>query len=188
MRPLTEQDIRSSFINCSKGEAKRLAIPRDLSERPWNDLDFLGWRDPGAPDRSYLVTERGDRLVGVTLRFPSSRRGFLHRSDVSRSAESAEARLATELASATATRDKLAQLMLDEVQRDARQWQLHGAVLTEVTRILDELDMERRSDRLLEGLDRCTREQSERMPSVTRLRRRLRGLGRKPRTASDRAA
>ena len=80
MRPLTEQDIRSSFINCSKGEAKRLAIPRDLAERPWNDLDFLGWRDPGAPDRSYLVTERGDRLVGVTLRFPSSRRGFLHRS------------------------------------------------------------------------------------------------------------
>ncbi|WP_033319039.1 FBP domain-containing protein [Streptomyces yerevanensis] len=80
MRPLTEQDIRNSFINCSKGEAKRLAIPRDLAERPWNDLDFLGWRDPGAPDRSYLVTEREDRLVGVTLRFPSSQRGFLHRS------------------------------------------------------------------------------------------------------------
>ncbi|MGX5183609.1 FBP domain-containing protein [Streptomyces avermitilis] len=80
MRALTEQDIRDSFINCSKGEAKRLAIPRDLDERPWEDLDFLGWRDPGAPDRSYLVTERADGLVGVTLRFPSSRRGFLHRS------------------------------------------------------------------------------------------------------------
>ncbi|WP_328773368.1 FBP domain-containing protein [Streptomyces sp. NBC_00286] len=80
MRPLTEQDIRTSFINCSKGEAKRLSIPRDLAERPWPDLDFLGWRDPGAPDRSYLVTEREDRLVGVTLRFPSSQRGFLHRS------------------------------------------------------------------------------------------------------------
>ncbi|MFI1442960.1 FBP domain-containing protein [Streptomyces fructofermentans] len=80
MRPLTEQDIRSSFINCSKGEAKRLAIPRDLAERPWADLDFLGWRDPGAPDRSFLVTERGDGLVGVTLRFPSQQRGFLHRS------------------------------------------------------------------------------------------------------------
>ncbi|GGX90499.1 FBP domain-containing protein [Streptomyces fructofermentans] len=80
MRPLTEQDIRSSFINCSKGEAKRLATPRDLAERPWADLDFLGWRDPGAPDRSFLVTERGDGLVGVTLRFPSQQRGFLHRS------------------------------------------------------------------------------------------------------------
>ncbi|MEV4338959.1 FBP domain-containing protein [Streptomyces sp. NPDC049590] len=80
MRPLTEQDIRASFVNCSKGEAKRLAVPRDLGERPWGDLDFLGWRDSGAPDRSYLVTERDGRLVGVTLRFPSSQRGFLHRS------------------------------------------------------------------------------------------------------------
>lgn len=80
MRPLTEQDIRSSFINCSKGEAKRLAVPRDLGERPWDDLDFLGWRDPGAPDRSYLVTEREDRLVGVALRFQPAQRGFLQRS------------------------------------------------------------------------------------------------------------
>lgn len=80
MRSLTEPDIRNSFINCSKGEAKRLAIPRDLGERPWGDLDFLGWRDPGAPDRSYLVTERSGELVGVTLRFPSVKRGFLHRS------------------------------------------------------------------------------------------------------------
>ncbi len=80
MRPLTEQDIRSSFVNCSKGEAKRLAVPRDLADRPWADLDFLGWRDPGAPDRSYLVTERSGRPVGVTLRFPSQQRGFLHRS------------------------------------------------------------------------------------------------------------
>ncbi|MFJ3824397.1 FBP domain-containing protein [Streptomyces nodosus] len=80
MRPLSEQDIRASFINCSKGEAKRLSIPRDLDERPWGDLDFLGWRDPGAPDRSYLVTEHAGRLIGVTLRFPSSQRGFLHRS------------------------------------------------------------------------------------------------------------
>ncbi|MFB7507364.1 FBP domain-containing protein, partial [Streptomyces broussonetiae] len=80
MKPVTEQDIRTSFVNCSKGEAKRLALPRDLGERPWDDLDFLGWRDPGAPDRSYLVTERGDRLVGVALRFQAAQRGFLHRS------------------------------------------------------------------------------------------------------------
>ncbi|MGW0410890.1 FBP domain-containing protein [Streptomyces collinus] len=80
MRPLTEQDIRGSFVNCSKGEAKRLAVPRDLGERPWDDLDFLGWRDPGAPDRSCLVVEREGRPVGVALRFPASRRGFLHRS------------------------------------------------------------------------------------------------------------
>ncbi|MGW1067664.1 FBP domain-containing protein [Streptomyces aureus] len=80
MRALTEQAVRDSFVNCSRGEAKRLAVPRDLGARPWDDLDFLGWRDPGAPDRSYLVAERDEGLVGVTLRLPSSRRGFLHRS------------------------------------------------------------------------------------------------------------
>lgn len=80
MQPLTEQDIRASFINCSKGEAGRLAVPRDLADRPWGDLDFLGWRDPGAPDRSFLVAERSGRPVGVSLRFPSRQRGFLQRS------------------------------------------------------------------------------------------------------------
>ena len=80
MRPLGGQDVRASFINCSKGEAKRLAVPRDLGERPWDDLDFLGWRDPGAPDRSYLVVERDERLVGVAMRFQPAQRGFLHRS------------------------------------------------------------------------------------------------------------
>ncbi|TJZ44544.1 FBP domain-containing protein [Streptomyces piniterrae] len=80
MKSATEQDIRASFINCSKGAAKRLAVPRNLNELPWDDLDFLGWRDPGAPDRSYLVAERAGRLVGVTLRFPAKQRGFLHRS------------------------------------------------------------------------------------------------------------
>lgn len=68
MRPVTEREIRASFVNCSKGEAKRLAVPRDLADRPWDDLDFLGWRDPSAPDRAYLVAESGIGLVGVTLR------------------------------------------------------------------------------------------------------------------------
>ncbi|WP_460071861.1 FBP domain-containing protein [Streptomyces sp. YKOK-I1] len=80
MRSLTESDIRTSFVNCSKGEAKRLSPPRDLDQLPWAELDFLGWRDPGAPDRSYVVAERPGGLVGVTLRLPSSRRGLPHRS------------------------------------------------------------------------------------------------------------
>lgn len=82
MRPIIEDDIRRSFVNCSKGEAQRLAVPRDLDEQPWDDLDFLGWRDPGAPDRGYLVAERDDGgLVGLTLRAaPKSARGFTTRS------------------------------------------------------------------------------------------------------------
>ncbi|MFD7220024.1 FBP domain-containing protein [Streptomyces sp. NPDC059892] len=72
MKPLTEDEIRGSFVNCSKGEARRMNLPRELSELPWADLDFLGWRDPGAPDRGYLVTERAGAWVGITLRGASS--------------------------------------------------------------------------------------------------------------------
>ncbi|MGW2355093.1 FBP domain-containing protein [Actinacidiphila glaucinigra] len=68
MKPLTESEIRRAFVNCSKGEAKRLHVPRDLAEQPWDDLDFLGWRDPQAPDRSYLVAELDGRAVALALR------------------------------------------------------------------------------------------------------------------------
>lgn len=68
MKPVTATDIRASLVNCSKGEAKRLAIPRDLTERPWDDLDFLGWRDPSGSDRGCLVTELDGTLTGVVLR------------------------------------------------------------------------------------------------------------------------
>ncbi|WP_037911741.1 FBP domain-containing protein [Actinacidiphila yeochonensis] len=77
MEALVEADIRGSFVNCSKGEAKRLALPRDLAELPWADLDFLGWRDPGAPDRGYLVRPGDGGPVGITLRAaPGVRRGL----------------------------------------------------------------------------------------------------------------
>ena len=64
---LSERDIRRSFVNCSKGEAQRLKLPAGLDTLPWPDLDFLGWRDPGAPGRAYLVAERADSLIGVAL-------------------------------------------------------------------------------------------------------------------------
>jgi hypothetical protein len=82
MRPIIESDIRRSFVNCSKGEAKRLGVPKDLEEQPWDDLDFLGWRDPGAPERGYLVAERDDgSLVGIALRAATGvSRGFTSRS------------------------------------------------------------------------------------------------------------
>ncbi|MER5780364.1 FBP domain-containing protein [Streptomyces mobaraensis] len=70
MEPLGENEIRASFINCSKGEARRISLPRGLAELPWADLDFLGWRDPGAPDRGYLVVVRDGKPQGITLRVP----------------------------------------------------------------------------------------------------------------------
>ncbi|MET8245104.1 aromatic acid exporter family protein [Streptomyces sp. NPDC005202] len=108
-----------------------------------------------------LLSEIADAVVSYAV---------LVTSDVSASAESAESRLPAELRQASATRDKLAQLLLEDVQRDTRHWHLRGAVLTEVNRILDEMDIEHRSRRLLEELDRHTREQHERISRLTRFR------------------
>ncbi|NGO06712.1 FBP domain-containing protein [Streptomyces sp. HC44] len=80
MKPLTEPEIRTAFVNCTKGEAKRLSVPRDLAERPWGDLDYLGWRDPQAPGRAYLVTELDGRLKAIALRCPSPASSQIRRS------------------------------------------------------------------------------------------------------------
>ncbi|MCD0486024.1 FBP domain-containing protein [Streptacidiphilus sp. ASG 303] len=82
MTPLDENDLRGSFVNCSKGEARRLWVPRDLASLPWADLDFLGWRDPGAPDRGYLAAEHRGVLTGVVLRAPQGARRSLLRTTV----------------------------------------------------------------------------------------------------------
>lgn len=71
VRPVDASEIRASFVNCSKGEAKRLHLPRDLAEQEWDALDFLGWRDPQSPARSYLVAEHEGSLCGIVLRAPS---------------------------------------------------------------------------------------------------------------------
>lgn len=68
MEPINEAAIRASFVNCTKGEATRMNLPRDYADLPWGDLDYLGWRDPGAPERGYLVAEHRGRTVGVALR------------------------------------------------------------------------------------------------------------------------
>ncbi|MFB7275873.1 FBP domain-containing protein [Streptomyces hydrogenans] len=74
MEPLTEKEIRSSFVNATKGDAARLKLPLDFTETPWEDLDFLGWVDPGAPLRAHLVVRREDGPLGVSLRVPAAGR------------------------------------------------------------------------------------------------------------------
>ncbi|MGJ6981636.1 FBP domain-containing protein [Aestuariimicrobium soli] len=57
MKKLSADEIRGSFVNCSKGVAQRLTLP-DLDTTPWSRLDLLGWLDPSGSGTAYLVTER----------------------------------------------------------------------------------------------------------------------------------
>ncbi|MFE6160971.1 FBP domain-containing protein [Streptomyces sp. NPDC056486] len=82
MEPIGEKEIRAAFVNCSKGEARRLTLPAGFPETPWSDLDFLGWRDPKAPDRGYIVTERDGEYVGIALRASTGARKSLLKSSI----------------------------------------------------------------------------------------------------------
>src|SRR4051794_37139564 len=73
MDPLTEKQIRSSFVNCSRREAAQLTLPTDpvgLADLRWDRLDYLGWVDRKAPLRAYVVLTVDDALVGIPLRSP----------------------------------------------------------------------------------------------------------------------
>jgi hypothetical protein len=68
MRPLTDAELRSSLVNVTVRERAQLTPPPDLADRPWDRLDFLGWRDPRIPALGYVVTELDGAPVGVLLK------------------------------------------------------------------------------------------------------------------------
>lgn len=75
MEALSEDEIRRSFVNCSRGAAQRANLPEDLDALPWPELDFLGWVDPKAPQLAYAVVAHDGELVGIQLRRNSSSSG-----------------------------------------------------------------------------------------------------------------
>jgi hypothetical protein len=72
MVPLSEDEIRRSFVNCSRGIAKAATLPAGFGGLDWDPLDFLGWHDPKVPSRSYLVLPHAQRVVGLLLRAADS--------------------------------------------------------------------------------------------------------------------
>jgi hypothetical protein len=67
MNPLTETQIRASFVNASRREVSNATLP-DLDRMRWDRLDYLGWRDRKAPLVAYVVTELDDVPTGILMR------------------------------------------------------------------------------------------------------------------------
>lgn len=68
METLTDAQIRKSFINCSKGEAKRMNVPRHLDQVAWDELQFFSWIDDKNPQKACLVIPQKDgSLAGILL-------------------------------------------------------------------------------------------------------------------------
>jgi len=73
VEPLTADALRASLVNATRSQARALNPPAGLADLPWDDLDFVGWRDPKAPGRAYLVAPHRGELVGLLLRVPGGR-------------------------------------------------------------------------------------------------------------------
>jgi len=67
MEPLTEKQVRASFVNASRREAAQAALPV-LADLDWDRLDYLGWRDRKAPLVAYAVVPLDGTPTGVLLR------------------------------------------------------------------------------------------------------------------------
>ncbi|MFC8796115.1 FBP domain-containing protein [Promicromonospora sp. NPDC057138] len=74
MNPLTEKQIRASFLNASKREANQATLP-DLGTIDWAHLDYLGWHDRKAPLSAYVVLELDGEPTGVLLRSTDAKTG-----------------------------------------------------------------------------------------------------------------
>lgn len=68
MLPLTEQNIRASFINASLRERNNLTLPADLGDLAWDRLDYLGWRDRKIPSLGYVIAMFDNAPVGILVR------------------------------------------------------------------------------------------------------------------------
>ncbi|HEY2791103.1 MAG TPA: FBP domain-containing protein [Micromonosporaceae bacterium] len=82
MFPISEAALRESFVNCSKGDRAKLSLPGPLADVDFDQLEFLGWRDPKAPERAYAVSETGSGPVAIVLRAASKSMRSLSRSSM----------------------------------------------------------------------------------------------------------
>ena len=136
--------------------------------------DLAKRRDDGQPlfppHVSVALEELLAHIGGALVSF-----AVLVTTQVSSDAQEAEERLTAELAAALASREKVAEMLLRGVQEHPEAWQLYGSLLAEIDRILDELDLEHRSRRLMEELDRASVANRERFTRFGGLRRLVRG-------------
>jgi len=75
MRPLTEADVRASFVNADADELHVMEMPHDFLLVDWDYLDFFAWQDPGASRRGYVLIQQQDRVAGIVLRATEPGRG-----------------------------------------------------------------------------------------------------------------
>jgi hypothetical protein len=73
MLPLTEPQIRASFINATRSERASVLLPADFADTPWDRLDYFGWRDRKLPQVGYVAGEIEGETIAAILRQADAR-------------------------------------------------------------------------------------------------------------------
>nr|WP_269936555.1 FBP domain-containing protein [Arthrobacter sp. HY1533] len=68
MLPMTEKQIRSSFLNASQRERNNLNLPENFEALNWEDLDFVGWRDRKYQTLGYVIAWVDGATRGILFR------------------------------------------------------------------------------------------------------------------------
>lgn len=66
MQRLSRVDVRGALEHTATA-GRRIHLPTDFDDVNWGMLDYLGWKDPRSPLRSYLVAEVDGRIEGLCL-------------------------------------------------------------------------------------------------------------------------
>ncbi len=154
---ISETALRDSFVNCSKGDRAKIALPGPIGGIDFEQLDFLGWRDPKAPERACIVTESDNGLIGIVLRPASKSAKSLSRSSMcsvcmTPHASSGVALLSAPLAGAAGRNGNSAGIYMCADLQCSRY--VRGTLKSDAIISMSEtIDLESRIERLRERLD-----------------------------------
>lgn len=118
--------------------------------RSLTDLSQEEGRSPSLYGTEIAFSLNGllDRLADGVASF-----GRMLAAEVSEGGDRAESQLAEALTEARALREWIAELLRAETGRDPETWELHGALLANVDRLLNELDLEKRAEQRIAAMD-----------------------------------
>lgn len=66
MQSRSGRELRSALLNVSESVRRTVRVPKRLP-LAWGEADYLGWRDPSAPQRGYILIEESGELKGIML-------------------------------------------------------------------------------------------------------------------------
>ncbi|WP_435299726.1 FBP domain-containing protein [Timonella sp. A28] len=67
MQARTLTELRAALENVDDKTRKTVRMPKTLPHIAWDELDYLGWRDPSAQQRGYIFIEHNKRLRGIMV-------------------------------------------------------------------------------------------------------------------------